>query len=69
MHRSLVRPRPLVLLGCLVWMCGAVATAEINPSVFNGMRGRSIGPYRIGRVLAVSNPSASSLTKETRSRA
>jgi hypothetical protein len=52
-----------------VWMCGAVATAEINPSVFNGMRGRSIGPYRIGRVLAVSNPSASSLTKETRSRA
>ncbi len=54
MHRSLIQPRLLALFGCLVWMCGAVATAEINPSVFNGMRWRSIGPYRGGRVLAVS---------------
>jgi photosystem II stability/assembly factor-like uncharacterized protein len=54
MHRFSLRMYSFLLLACFLTCCSVLAVAEINPASFSGMRWRSIGPYRGGRVLAVS---------------
>jgi photosystem II stability/assembly factor-like uncharacterized protein len=51
------RRASLVLAAALVAFCGLTAIASVNPATFSGMRWRSLGPYRGGRVLAVSGVS------------
>lgn len=49
--------RSLLLLGVMAWSgawAGAAQAASVDPSQFAQLRWRSIGPYRGGRVLAVS---------------
>lgn len=45
--------RSLLLLGAVVW-AGAAQAAPVDPAAFGQLKWRSIGPYRGGRVLAVS---------------
>ncbi len=44
----------LVSAVSLIACCGLTAIASVSPATFSGMRWRSLGPYRGGRVLAVS---------------
>ena len=43
-----------VLYALLMMVCAAAATAQVNPDLFGGMKWRQIGPFRGGRVVAVS---------------
>ncbi len=47
--------RPRFLLVSLACLCAAVAPAQtLSPSLFNGLQWRLLGPFRAGRVVAVS---------------
>jgi photosystem II stability/assembly factor-like uncharacterized protein len=43
-----------ILYTLLMMVCAAAATAQVNPDLFGGMKWRQIGPFRGGRVVAVS---------------
>jgi photosystem II stability/assembly factor-like uncharacterized protein len=61
LRRSLSQPALLVSL--IVPFCAApLAQAQVSPQLFNGLRWRLVGPFRAGRVVAVSGVPGSDTT-------
>ena len=52
-HRFVTPVANLVALVLMPWLCNA-AVPDINPALLGGMKWRQIGPFRGGRVVAVS---------------
>src|SRR5579875_1207576 len=47
--------RRISLVVLVVWFCGVSGVAQqISPELFNGLKWRSIGPFRGGRAVAAS---------------